>query len=179
MAQEHQRAKAAFTRAVTRLRNLPELQHSRLQPLSGAQREELSELAQATAVEALVWARAFDDAASGGDGLTALPGYPPERSDVMKAARYVANKGIHILIEFTDVTHASAIGGYAQTPWAGGLQMPVLRWVTPDRLPSDRVNKQGRVQSDDVATRTNFVNRWAGRPVPHALSEVETWLDRW
>ena len=97
----------------------------------------------------------------------------------MQAALYVANKGIHLLIELTDVTHAPSIGGYAQTPWAGGLQMPVLRWVTPDRLPPDRVNKQGRVHPGEVATRTSFVNRWAGRPMPHALSEVETWLNRW
>ena len=179
MAREHQRAKAAFERAVTRLRTLPELQHSWPQPPTDAQREELSELAQAAVVEALVWARAFDHAARGVDGLTALAGYPSMAPEEMQAAVYVANKGIHLLIEFTDVAHAPSIGGYAQTPWAGSLQVPVLRWVTPGRLPLDRVNKQGRVHPGDVATRTSFVNRWAGQPVPHALSEVETWLNPW
>lgn len=179
MAQEHRRAQAAFARAITRLHNHPDLQHGQPQPLTNAQCKELSELAQATVVEAMLWARAFDDAARGSGGLAALPGYPPEAPEVMKAARYVANKGIHILIELTDVTQATVIGAHAQTPWAGSLQVAALRWVTPDRLPPDRVNNQGRVSRSDAATRTSFVTRWAGQPIPIALSEVETWLNRW
>lgn len=179
MEREHRRAKAAFMCAVARLRSLPELQQSRLQPLDDTQCDELTDLAQAAIVEAMVWARAFHDAAIGRDGLQALPGYRLQAPATMDAARYVGNKGIHVLIELTDLTHASTVGGYAQTPWAGSIQTPILRWVTPDRLPPNRIGNRGRVNVADARCHTSFVGHWAGQPVMTALTDVETWLSRW
>ncbi|MDQ3403194.1 MAG: hypothetical protein M3548_07330 [Actinomycetota bacterium] len=183
MAREHERAKAACGNALIRWRLTPGLNRGRLFPLDSAQAADVLGLAHAAAaVEVLLWARAFDDAARGSDGITAYPGYPG-RSALpleMKAARYAANKGVHLLVELAHVDHVPTIGGWGMVPFGSALVAPILRWVgDSSRLPAVKTDNRGWVDRGDQETRDAFEAHWCGKPVATGLGEVEVWLERW
>ena len=173
MARQHELAKAAFGRALNRWRLLPGFSQRRLVAMEGAEAAELLEEAHAAAVEALLWARAFSDAASGEDGLPPLPGYPTSVDllpEAMKAARYAANKSVHLLVEIAHVDHVPTMGAWGMRPHAGVVIAPSLRWVDQSRLPNP---------SRDAKIRPAFVARWCGQLVGVGLEEVEAYLARW
>ncbi|NGY63423.1 hypothetical protein G7043_31320 [Lentzea sp. NEAU-D13] len=179
---QHKRAKAAFDRALARWRAVPELNQGRLVPLDSAQATELLDLAHATAVEALLWARAFDDAARGSDGIPALSGYPDKDKlpAEIKAARWAANKGVHLLVELAAVDHVGTIGAWGTAPWGAGLVAPMLRWVSDQsRLPQVKASPKGKIDQGDQDIRDAFVAHWRGQPVAIGLTEVEAWLNHW
>jgi len=144
-----------------------------------AKLEDLALRCQVTAVEAFTWARTFHDIASGKDGFTVLGGYPPlNQLPLMQAARFVANKGIHVMAQFSEVTTVPTIGGYARGPYGGGMHATIFRWVDEDSLPPI-------TPREDLALRAACCGRWAakpptpGSPVVTALREVEDWIHRW
>lgn len=182
MAPQHELAKAAFGRALNRWRLLPGFNQRRLVAMEGAEAKELIEEAHATVVEALLWARAFSDAARGCDGIDPITNYPADIEGLpakMKAARYVANKGVHLLIELADVSHAPTVAPRGMRPHAGIVVAPILQWVDESRVPQPKQGKKGGTDSKDVDLRDAFVNRWCGQLVGPGLDEVEAYLARW
>lgn len=174
MARQHELAKAAFGRALERWRLLPGFNQRRLFAMEGAEAAELLEVAHAAAVEVLLWARAFSDAASGEDGIPRLPGYPRTIDllpEAMKAARYAANKGVHLLVEIAHVDHVPTIGPIGMVPFGASLVAPSLRWVDQSQLPAP--------DSRDARIRPAFVARWCEQLVGVGLDEVEAYLARW
>ncbi|MFD9703853.1 hypothetical protein [Lentzea sp. NPDC059081] len=182
MTEQHARAKAAFERALLRWRLLPVMNQGRMFPLDPVQAAEVLDQAHATAVEVLLWARAFDDAARGSDGIPPIPGYP-DRGQLpvgIKAARWAANKGLHLLIELAQVDHVGTIGARGMVPLGGSLVAPILRWISDEsRLPEVKKSPKGKVDESDRDIRDAFVAHWRGQPVAIGLTEVEAWLARW
>lgn len=182
MTGQHARAKAAFDRALTRWRTLPVMNQGQLFPLDAVQAAEVLDQAHATAVEALLWARAFDDAARGADGIPPLPTYPQKDQlpVEIKAARWAANKGVHLLVELAHVDHVGTIGALGMVPFGGSLVAPILRWVSEEsQLPEVNKRTNGSINSGDQDIRDAFVAHWRGQPVAVGLGEVEEWLNQW
>ena len=187
MAEQHERAKAAFGRALTRWQELmdrPEFNQRQVGALDPEQAANLLDLGHMTAVEALLWARAFSDAARGCDGIDALRGYPKKIPDLppeIKAARYAANKGVHLLVELAEVGYvADGPAGWGMGAWGAGLSAPVLRWVVDkSKLPPVMVGKNKLPDRADQDLRDRFAARWCGEPVAAGLSEVEAHLKHW
>ena len=173
---QHDRAKAAFARALNRLRNLPGLGCVNSQPLTSTQADDLAIRAQDTIVEAFLWARAFDDAARGNDGARTLPGYRDKRPDkTMEAMRYVANKGIHVLLELTAVTQEAAFGPWGANPWGGSVHATRLAWVSDkNKIPAPRKGNES-----DEKQHKAFCDHWKGKPVMPAVDDIEAWVLSW
>ncbi|SES45494.1 hypothetical protein [Actinokineospora terrae] len=164
--EQYERARAAFTAALARLQGLHSYQGARSADPTVAQ---FVERAQAAAVEALLWVRAFDTAARGEEaGVPLLSGYLARRPTLIDAALYAANKGIHLLVGLTNSVSVSGPGPLGGASLGGGASYPILTWLTEAALPP--------LGTRDPSRRAEFVRQWCGRPVLLTLREVETVL---
>lgn len=167
------RALSAFELAWNRLLDSPGLHYLSPLPPDAPQLNEFTLHVQIAAVEALTWARAFDDAATGyEETFNPLPGYPPHGTvPLLLAARYAANKGIHVLAEVTEATVYPTLGPYGMAPFGGCVQRPIFRWCPAAMLPPP-----GKM---DKKTRPEFVSQWSNKTVVETVDETRTWLLQW
>lgn len=127
--------------------------------------------------EALMWARTLDDVCQGKEprGGEALPGYVADRSLAhpgsldLDAARYAANKVIHMVAE---------------------LNRPMAVMVTPVKLPGDP-DQFGRLTwargpavppprtSGDVAQHRAYCDRFAGLKIVPILTNLRGHFSHW
>ncbi|WP_143218949.1 hypothetical protein [Actinokineospora bangkokensis] len=135
------------------------------------ERTALSDVVHATAVETLLWIRGFDRAARGQDGIDPLSGYV--RPDWMRAATYVASKGVHRLVDLSMVEQiATPFAPLGVRPYAGVVMIAQYRWLDdPAQLPTPR--------PQDISEQTAFLTFWAGRFLSQTLAEVEQWIEQW